>query len=602
MSWDVASSLNPEFVRIARTSLPRRRAMFIAGLTAALMAAGGWLLWQKSEPTLYSYGYGYSWTEAERLAIQTRDFGRAAFEGLTVLLFALLFVFAPAAAGLSFVYERVRGTAVFQQMTLLSPLRQAAGKFWGSGLVAYFVAAMLLPAALVAGYLGETNPNKVLRIYLFLFVGGLCWQAVGLFVSASVAGSDERTMRGGLLAGPLVGLCGGVAALALGHHFTVDIEALRGAFEDYSEHGFNNYQYDYYVEQGHYWWRFYGAVVPAYAVVLGVLAFVGAWAFAGAVRRAKELQLIPTGPRAVWLFFASAEAVVVGLLWGRHVGDPYPSDRVVVYLFLNLLALVSLAAASAVGRGRLSEWWSAARDPVALFQRGEIKNAVKTYAVVLGISEVGLAALWLSYHLHPVTGELQSLGFAPGLLAVGAAFAAASLGAAAFIQFCAMFRFRIGALAGVALLFVFYAFVSLAGALFERPNNTFTLLNPVLYAETVMGGDLYLDSYLGQREWRTEFEGRGCDVREQLVFAQPKPQRPQPGRAADPLDRGCLTDDSVVYYYDERAYRDYSKTGARAHGLAAETLLALFFFGLAGLKWSRTRAEMLGGHAGAASD
>lgn len=600
MSWNVASKLNPELLRMARVSLPRRRAVFIAGLTLALLAAGGWLLWEKSGPNVYSAGYYYERSEAELLAEQTRDFGRAAFEGLTVLLFALLFVFAPAAAGLSFVYERVRGTAVFQQMTLLSPLRQASGKFWGSGLVAYFVAAMLLPAALSAAYLGETNPNKVLRIYLFLFVGGLCWQAVGLFVSASTADSDEKTLRAGLLAGPVVGLCGGATALALGHYFTVDIEALRGAFEDYPQHSSSSYQYNYYVERGHYWWRFYGATVPAYAVVLGVLAFAGAWAFAGAVRRAKALQLIPTGPRAVWLFFASAEAVVVGLLWGRHVGDHYPSSRVVSYLFLNLLALVCLAAASAVGRGRLSEWWSAARDPVALFQREEIKNAVKTYAVVLGIAEAGLAALWLSYYLHPETGELQSLGFAPGLLAVGATFAAASVGAAAFIQFCAMFRFRVGALAGVALLFVFYVFVTLAGAIFDRPNNTFTLLNPVLYADAVMRGDLYLDSDLNLRDWRADTEGRDCEVRERLVSEWPEPSRPTL-EYVNPLDARCRRPESLVYY-EERRSPDYDRAEARAHGLVAESLLALFFLGLAGLKWSRTRAEMLGGRAGVAAD
>lgn len=603
MSWNVASRLNPEFVRIARTSLPRRRAVFVAGLTLALVAAGGWLLWQKSEPPgHYRYaGDGLILTDAEMWAVHVRDFGRASFEALTVILFGAFVIVAPAMTGLSFVYERLRGTAVFQQMTLLSPLRQAAGKFFGSGLFTYFIAAMLIPFALFAAYLGETNPNKVLRIYLFLVVGGFCWQAAGLFVSASLSAPAERPVRGGLLVGPLVAFGGAATALAFSHYFTVDIESLRASAESYAlAHEYPGYQYDYYVEQGHYWWRFYGAAVPAYAVVLGVMAFGGAWAFGGAVRRVKAWQLIPTGPRAVWLFFASAEAVVVGLLWGRHLGDTVPHERLVIYLLLNAVALVALAGGSALGRGRLREWWSAGRDPVALFQRGETRNTLKTFLIVLGIAEAGLAALWTSYHLHPLTGELQSLGFLPGLASVGAAFALAMLGAAAFVQFCAMFRFHIGGWAGVALAVIFYVFVTVAGLMFETRNNTFALLNPLVYAETVTRGDIYLDSSVVPHESRVSLEGRGCDVVEKLVFEPPKYDTYMTGYRDSPAGRGSSRDGVVVY--SGNAAPDYDVSSARAHGLIAEGMLAVFCFALVCLKWERTREEMLGGPSAEATD
>ncbi len=601
MSWNVASRLNPEFVRIARMSLPRRRAVFVAGLTLALVAAGGWLMWQKSEPHgHYTYpGSRQLMTEADLWAMHVRNFGRASFEGLTVILFGAFVIVAPALAGLSFVYERLRGTAVFQQMTLLSPLRQTTGKFFGSGLLTYFVAAMLVPLALFAAYLGETNPNKVLRIYLFLLVVGFCWQAVGLFCSASLAAAAEKPVRGGLLVGPLVAVGGAATALTFSHYFTVDIESLNAIAErSVREHEYAGYQYAYYIEEGRYWWRFYGATLPAYAVVLGVLAFAGAWAFGGAVRRVKAGQLIPTGPRAVWLFFASAEAVVVGLLWGRHVGDAVPNERLIIYLLLNAVALMALAGGTALGRGRLREWWSAERDPVALFQRGETRNALKTFLVVLGVAEAGLAALWVSYHLHPLTGELQSVNFLPGLASVGAAFALAMLGAAAFVQFCAMFRFHIGGWAGVALAAVFYVFVTLAGVMFETPNNTFALLNPLIYADTVTKGDMYLDSYVEVRESRIGAEGRGCEVVEKLVFEPPKPAYTMLGYS-DPLERHPPGE--AVVLYAERPKPDYDVSSARWHGLIAEGLLAVFCFALACLKWERTRDEMLGGGGAAAA-
>ncbi len=142
MSWNITANLNPEFVRSLRVTLPRRRAVFLAALTVAILAAGGWLLWSSAYPV-----YGRL-TEAQRVVMQRREFGRMSFNVLTVILFCLLFLLAPATAGLSFIQERLRGTAIFQQMSLLSPAGLARGKFLAGGLLAYYVAALVLLGAL----------------------------------------------------------------------------------------------------------------------------------------------------------------------------------------------------------------------------------------------------------------------------------------------------------------------------------------------------------------------------------------------------------------------------------------------------------------------
>src|SRR3712207_1738020 len=99
MAWNPSLSLNPEFVRVLRATLPRRRALFVAGLTVVLLAAGAWVIWNRSEP-------GYAYSDYSRLespayqswvwARQVKSFGSESYGILTVLLFALLFVLGPA--------------------------------------------------------------------------------------------------------------------------------------------------------------------------------------------------------------------------------------------------------------------------------------------------------------------------------------------------------------------------------------------------------------------------------------------------------------------------------------------------------------------------
>lgn len=459
MAWNPSLSMNPEFVRAMRTTLPKRRALFVAGLTVALLAAGAWVVWNKSAPSAYDI----HWKTLESSAFQTemrarqlKMFGATSYGVLTVLLFALLFVLGPATAGLSFVQERLRGTAIFQQMSLLSPFRLASGKFWGAGALAYFVALLLVPFALAAAWLGGMEPAKVARLYLFLLVGGLAWQALGLYASAAVCGASGRAPRGGMLVGPLVAVGGAITALALNQFFTADYEMMARWLSEFraGNPGLSEYNYRSYQS---FWWHFYGVSVPAYAVVLGLVGFAGLWGFAGAVRRVKAWQLIPVGAGPAWLFFGSACALVTGLLWGRYLDDALPADRLQVYMFLSWGALAALAGGSALTRERLREWWSAERDPLALLQRSEIKASVTTILVAAGFSLAGLFALWVSFHVDPL-GNRPELNFWSQFLPVALCFALTLSATVAFVQFCAMFRFRLGGWAGVALLAFVHAF------------------------------------------------------------------------------------------------------------------------------------------------
>src|SRR5205085_3795931 len=141
--------------------------------TSTLLAIGGVLLWNSWVHTFATIPY---WGEPSHLLLGR--FGESAFEKLTVVLMALLFVLAPATAALSFVQERVRGTAIFQQMTLLRPFDLVLGKFLGSGLVSYFIAALVLPCYLAAAVIGEVSVMLMMRMCLLLLIGGLGCQAV----------------------------------------------------------------------------------------------------------------------------------------------------------------------------------------------------------------------------------------------------------------------------------------------------------------------------------------------------------------------------------------------------------------------------------------
>jgi hypothetical protein len=519
MNLNWTARLNPELVRSLRITLPPRRVLFIAVFTIILLIVTSGLVWNNA------LGHRYL-TSAQ----QIKKFGGEMYWLLGLTLFALLFILTPATAALSFIQEKIRGTYIFQQMVLLSPFDLAVGKFLGSGLLGYFLAAIVYPFFLAAAALAEADFFQLVRLSLFLLIGGLCCQAVGLFISAALSGPSNKFLRGGLLVSPATGCLGGLLALALNGYFVRNSYSSLGS---YHESGY-----------------FYGFKTEAYLVVLGLLAFTGAWAFAGTVRRIRVSQLTPVRPWPAWLFFASAEAVLTGLFWGgftqanstRYFLFP-PVARLCFYLLLNWAAFIILAGSSALSRGRLREWWSESCDPFAVFERHEIKNAITTFVLALGISLVGLVALWASFHTYTPTRFVDGSDV-PQLVAIALAFTLTVAAVALFIQYCAMQRFRIGAWAGVALAIVFYMIVGIIGASFEDKKNTAALLNPLVYTTVITDDNPYMDSHDSFGD----------------VLHQP----------------------------------DLEITGATlAHGLIAEGLLALACFGLAYAKCRKTEEEIL---------
>lgn len=513
-NWTI--NMNPEILRSLRVTLPPRRLLFITIFTIILMFIVGGIFWNDAASRT-----------SMSMARQIRQAGSNMYWLLMLVLFALLFVLVPATAALSFIQEKIRGTSIFQQMVLLSPFNLAVGKFIGSGLIGYYVAALIYPFFVVAGFIGKVNFEQFVRVSLFLLIGGLCCQSVALFISSALSGPGERFLRGGLLVGPVVGGLGALLAFAL---YSLSFPLAFGGY--------------------YYRWHFYGVELEPYIVVLDLMIFTGVWAFVGTVRRIKVSQLIPLRPWPTWLFFASAEAILTGLFWaefrenndGRFFEFP-PIARLVFYLFLNWAALMILAGSSALSRGRLREWWSAGCDQLALLQRQEIKDALTTFVVALGISLMGLTALWISFHAY-VQPLPQSLPDIVQLVAIAVSFTLTVAGMAVFIQYCAMQRFRIGAWAGVTLTITFYIVMGIIAASFEdNKKNTAALLNPMIYATAITEGDPYM-------ERRDSFD------------AMHEPDVGEPWRVL-------------------------------AHGLIAQSVLAISCFGLAYVKWRQTEEDIL---------
>lgn len=521
---------NPELERVLRTNLPARRLLFIGGfaLCAVLVVTG--LAWNS-----------YAGKEYYSPFQQVTKAGRDAYWAMTVLLFGLLFVLAPAMTALSFIQEKLRGTAIFQQMILMKPVDIAIGKFFGSGAASYFAALVILPNAMLAALIAGEDFEEVFNLYLFLIIGGLSLQAIGLFISSAISSPAERSLRGGLLVGPAVGLMGAVTALFWYRYFT-----------DYKG-------------QSYYFWHFYGMKIEGYVVILGLLSFIGLWAFAGAVRRIKASQLVPLKAWPVWLFFATAESLLVGILWGWQPTSRYeltaygtaPIIHLIFYMLVNWGALLVLAASIALSRNGLREWWSAESDLLGLFHREEIRSSFKTFLIALGVSVAGLVALWTSYHMD-VADFPENISLSQ-LVPIALGFVLSVAAALCFIQYCAMQRFRARAWAGVGLVVAFYFVMGVAGLLFENRNNTAFLVNPVFFAHELVRKD----DYMGRTSVRYNPFVQG----EIDFFGKPNDMK-----GSDPA--------SLII-----------------HALFTQGLLALGCFGLAYLKWRKIEDEMLASEA-----
>lgn len=517
---------NPELERVLRINLPARRLLFIGGfaLCAVLVVTG--LAWNSYAGKAYYSTYQ-----------QVTRAGRDAYWALTAILFGLLFVLAPAMTALSFIQEKLRGTSIFQQMILMKPLDIGIGKFFGSGAASHFAAMIILPFAILAALIGGREFEEVLSLYMFLIVGGLSFQAIGLFVSAAISSPAEKGLRGGLLLGPAIGAFGAITALFCYRYFT-------------------NYK-----GQSYYFWHFYGMRVEGYVVILGLLIFIGLWAFAGAVRRIKASQLVPLKAWPVWLFFATAEGLLVGILWGwqptsryeLHAYGTAPIIHLIFYMIVNWGALLALAGSIALSRNGLREWWSAESDPLGLFHREEIRNSFKTFLIALGVAVAGLVALWTSYHMD-VADFPENISLFQ-LVPIVSGFVLSVAGALCFVQYSAMQRFRARAWAGVGLVVAFYFVMGVAGLLFENRNNTAFLVNPAFFAHELTRKDDYM-------------------ARVSVKY--------------NPYDERVI--DSYIKPDDEKGS---DSGGLIVHALFTEGLLAFGCFGLAYLKWRKIEEEML---------
>jgi hypothetical protein len=531
----ISSYINPELVKSFRTSLSPRKTIFVTLLALSLACVIAGISWVSSAPPIPDYDY----RQLERA-------GKDAFFAYTIVLVALLFIIGPAMSAISLIQERLRGTAIFQQMVLISPFELAMGKLLGSSLLVYFAALVFSPFFILSAGLADIGPNQLFRIGIFFVFGGIFCQAVGLLVSAMVSASGDKFVRGGLLVGPIVGGFGLITCVATqSFFFTPD--------PYYTSHTLH----------------FFGQFVPG-ASALTVLFIVGAlWAFSLTIRQIKAGQLIELSPWPVWLLFLTAELILVGICWGYEVTrDNFwsqgmlPLSRLFLYLIANWVALLVMAGSYSLSADRLREWWGARQDAHAIFYRKGVRNDVKTILVSLCITSIGLVSVWYSLHSYP-SDPLLVPDYFDGLIlaSLAACFIFTIIATVAFVQFCAMFKLRLGAWTGVVLTVALYSVLGIGGALLRSPANPVLLTNPLLYAQLVTAGDPNLHP-----EWNKE---TGT-----LVLRQ------------EPLARDGAFGD------EEPATMTIPNIMLRA--IIVEGLLALFLVGLAWVKWTRLREGMMG--------
>ncbi|HUK52491.1 MAG TPA: ABC transporter permease [Candidatus Binatia bacterium] len=157
---------NPEFIRNFRAQMRPARLVGTVAITALLS---------------WATGYAVHATFAENQHLP--DWGKTFMTTALGVQLAVLGVGGGVACALSIYRERERNTYDFQRVTRLSPIELTLGKLFGAPIYFYFLAACLLPAALVgavAGHIGWTNFLAGLGIML---VGTIVVHALALLVS-----------------------------------------------------------------------------------------------------------------------------------------------------------------------------------------------------------------------------------------------------------------------------------------------------------------------------------------------------------------------------------------------------------------------------------
>ncbi len=525
------SYINPELVKSFRISLAPRRAIMMALLSASVALVIAGVSWA-------------TYADSRQMSLEARIDSAAttAFEGYFVVLVALMFVMAPALTALSFIQEKLRGTAIFQQMVLLSPFDAAVGKFVGSTLAVYFIALIFSPFFILSAALSDARQSALANYCVLIFFGGLFCQSVGLLLSAAFSSTGDKMARGGLLIGPLAGALG-----------IIIFVLARSSFVERS------------MYTGYLSWHFYGADVPAQFAIVSLFVIGTISAFLLSVRQIKTSQLIRLQQWPLWLFLLVSEAVLVGLDW-RWTGDTVegyfgytpPIVKLVFYLSLNWVALLILAGGSAVGSDRIRELWSATRDAHVIFNRSEIKKIALTFLIATGISVAGLIALWQSYHA-PLNGVTPNISQGVVMISVALCFVATVIGMAAFVQYCAMSKLRMGGWAGVALAIALYGVLAVAGSLTGSSKGVISLLNPLQFMDAVTEQD---------------------DCMQRASAEKPRP----------------IGSDLDIMKGEGIQEADPNVTLIR--GVMGESLLAMMFVGLTFLRWNKLKDEMIAGTEG----
>ncbi|MBI4851412.1 MAG: hypothetical protein HY819_06435 [Acidobacteria bacterium] len=464
---------NAEFLRNVRVQLTPRRLAFTCGLTVGLILISELLIWSATSPTQYSP------SDYDRIGA----FGTASFNLLFFAQVILLVAMAPSMLGGNMIQERLRNTLIFQQMTLLSPHEVLLGKMFGSTAICYILAALLMPFAFVSGLLAKVSIGSMIGAYLVLFIGALSWQAVSLFFSTSAVNANENVGRN--LAGLSYSI-GGLAVFFMIIFFNIFWR--------------RNWEFQ---EETTY---FFGLPIFNLSFALLVMAFVGFWAYVGAVRAFKDMQLVLLSPRTIWYFFITLEVLLVGWFWGAKTvweqnlyseQNTYQSEQssflILAYLVINWVFLTALAGISAISRNQLQEWWSGGDDAVSMLKRTEIKNSVFNYPIAVAIALIGAMVLWVSIYLR-FSGESLTYHFPiPTLLAILLGFAVTMVSAASFIQFCAMFRFKVANRAGAVLWIMLIIVAGIASGIFG-PYSIPGFFNPILFAGVLIDDNIGISS------------------------------------------------------------------------------------------------------------
>jgi hypothetical protein len=160
---------NPELIRNARSQLRWGRMLAAAAICVVLSVTIGFM---------FAYGVGKNQPASE--------WGMKYLQTFFVIQGVVL-VIGGALMCLNAVHrEKEMNTFDFQRVTRLTPLELGLGKLFGAPIMAYFVAACFLPAAMFGAVTGRARPSFVIAAYAVLLLGGIVMHSMALMFSIFV--------------------------------------------------------------------------------------------------------------------------------------------------------------------------------------------------------------------------------------------------------------------------------------------------------------------------------------------------------------------------------------------------------------------------------